>query len=111
MGSRRAGPYEVHGFALLPKTLPCPLTAIILRPLDLRHQCSSPRADDSSHGPSPHQRDTLRSCLTCIVAADRLGTGTIARLIARYDPDVVALQELRGTVIRWTPGSSSCNCP
>lgn len=95
------GRNEVHGFALLPKNAPLPAhEKSYLRPLDLRHAVfrALGRTTHRMDHRRASQRDTLRilayNVHRCVGLDRRQAPERIARLIARYDPDVVALQEL-----------------
>ncbi len=98
-----ASPEETSTFALLPADAPLPaIPRGYLRPADLRHAAltllgrvkdgATPKAK-----PRPRQ-DTLRimtyNVHSCIGMDGKLSPERIARIIARYSPDVVALQEL-----------------
>ncbi len=100
-----AGPglEETHAFALLPEDAPLSLGArSYLRPLDLRQaalrylgRAVSPPAAVT---PTVVQKDTVRMLTynvhSCVGIDGRLSPQRVARVIARYQPDVVALQEV-----------------
>lgn len=98
------GPNETTGFALLPGTAPITLPAQgPLRPLDLREGVRQflGRAPGAFPG-RRRQRDQKREIIriltynvhSCIGMDGKLSPDRIARVIAQYDPDIVALQEL-----------------
>lgn len=98
------GPNETTGFALLPGTAPITLPAQgPLRPLDLREGVRQflGRAPGAFPG-RRRQRDQRREIIrimtynvhSCIGMDGKLSPDRIARVIAQYDPDIVALQEL-----------------
>jgi endonuclease/exonuclease/phosphatase family metal-dependent hydrolase len=99
-----AGPglEETHAFALLPEDAPLPVeTAGYLRPLDLR-QAALHHLGRTAGPPAPAapeaDRDTLRvltyNVHRCVGIDGRLSLPRVARVVARYQPDVVALQEV-----------------
>ena len=104
------GPEETHGFALLPIDAPLPppgrpyLRPSNLREAALRHlgRSSSGRPDV---GPprrrpaeAPHPSQLLRvmtyNVHRCIGLDGKAAPERIARIIARHEPDIIALQEL-----------------
>ncbi|MFW5774688.1 MAG: endonuclease/exonuclease/phosphatase family protein, partial [Chitinivibrionales bacterium] len=101
-----AGPgrEETHGFALLPHDAPFALRGHkYLRPSDLRdailrfQKKKTPLLPKYTHA-SP-ERDRILRIMTynvhsCLGMDGRLSPARIARIIAAYDPDIVALQEL-----------------
>ena len=103
-----AGPLETSAFALLPSDVPgTQSTQDIIRPLDLRHAALTllGRSEDV---PQRHaQTRQLRALRkpryirvmsynvhSCVGMDSRIAPERIARVIARYRPDVVALQEI-----------------
>lgn len=98
------GPEETHSFALLPMDAPVKTekNKIYLRPLDLRHavqsflnkeKCAPP--DVSCQGPSfKSLRMMSYNVHGCSGMDGCISTERIARVIARYNPDIIALQEL-----------------
>ena len=100
------GPKETHGFALLPPDAVLPARdGDYLRPIDLRH--AALRFLGRKHVVEPfyikgalRERDkrTLRvmtyNVHRCLGMDGLLSPARIARVIARYAPDIVALQEL-----------------
>ncbi len=97
------GPEETHGFALLPDDAPVqPRRPDYVRPLDLREaalRCLAP----GTGLPVPAvavapEKDVLRvmtyNIHSCVGVDGKLAPRRIARVIARYLPDVVALQEV-----------------
>lgn len=98
-------PWETQGFALLPADAPLPeRPRRHLRPLDLRRAALSHlgrlplSARPRQHRPSASTEDTLRvmtyNVHSCIGMDGKIDVARIARVIARSQPDVVALQEL-----------------
>jgi endonuclease/exonuclease/phosphatase family metal-dependent hydrolase len=98
------GPEETHGFALLPVDAPLPpRDRTFLRPTDLRHAALL-FLGRSTHGPSSRLRSraskgqVLRlmtyNVHSCIGMDGKLSPTRIARVIARENVDVAALQEL-----------------
>lgn len=95
------GPHETNGFALLPPDAPLARRPY-LRPLDirvaaLRHLGRSTEAELEDTRTIARTR-TLRvmtyNVHGCVGLDGKLSPARIARVIARHDPDVVALQEL-----------------
>ena len=102
-GHGGAGPEETSAFALLPGDVPLPEAGnACLRALDLRHAALHFLGRGERKAPGWQQRpattDTLRvmtyNVHSCIGMDGKLAPERIARVIARYAPDVVALQEL-----------------
>jgi len=98
-----AGPEETRAFALLPGDVPLPVAGNAgLRALDLRHAALHFLGRSERKAPGWQQRaittGTLRvmtyNVHSCIGMDGKLAPERIARVIARYAPDVVALQEL-----------------
>jgi endonuclease/exonuclease/phosphatase family metal-dependent hydrolase len=98
------GPRETDAFLLAPGDLPLPRrTGGLLRPLDLRDAAlvtlgrAAPVPRAIRPRPDTSQK-TLRimtyNVHSCVGTDGRLSPERIARVIARHDPDVVALQEL-----------------
>ncbi|WP_206211778.1 endonuclease/exonuclease/phosphatase family protein [Wenzhouxiangella sp. XN24] len=98
-------PDETHGFALLPDDVPAAdHTSGYLRPLDLRQAALRHLGRSESRladGPAQRQADdgrTLRlmtyNVHSCIGMDGKLDAQRIARVISRFSPDIVALQEL-----------------
>jgi endonuclease/exonuclease/phosphatase family metal-dependent hydrolase len=95
------GPEEMEAFALLPSDAPLRDRGAAPRLLDLRHAALRflGRPPDGAEGlPGPRPRRGLRlmtyNVHGCVGMDGRLAPERIARVIARQDPDVVALQEL-----------------
>ncbi|MDO8730858.1 MAG: endonuclease/exonuclease/phosphatase family protein [Candidatus Omnitrophota bacterium] len=104
------GPEETHGFALLPVDAPLPpRERKYLRPLDLREaalrhlgRSLSERPDDGPPSLRPvegfHTSRSLRvmtyNVHRCIGLDGKVSPERIARIIARHEPDIIALQEL-----------------
>ena len=96
------GPEETRAFALLPHDAPIPdQEKKYLRPLDLREAALVTLKRIAPQRPVRKRRrrpGTLRimtyNVHSCIGTDGRLSPARIARVIAQYDPDVVALQEL-----------------
>lgn len=98
------GPEETHGFALLPLAAPVPNEGQkFLRPLDLREGILAalelkPRVRPQRPSqPSPTGvplRIMTYNVHSCRGMDGKISTRRIARAIAQYNPDVVALQEL-----------------
>jgi endonuclease/exonuclease/phosphatase family metal-dependent hydrolase len=102
-GHGGAGPEETSAFALLPGDVPLPEAGnACLRAADLRHAALHFLGRTEHKAPMWQQRtattDTLRvmtyNVHSCIGMDGKLAPERIARVIARYAPDVVALQEL-----------------
>jgi endonuclease/exonuclease/phosphatase family metal-dependent hydrolase len=102
-GHGGAGPEETSAFALLPGDVPLPVAGNAgLRAVDLRHAALHFLGRTEHKVPMWQQRaattDTLRvmtyNVHSCIGMDGKLAPERIARVIARYAPDVVALQEL-----------------
>ena len=102
-GHGGAGPEETSAFALLPGDVPLPEDGnACLRAADLRHAALHFLGRSEHKAPMRQQRaattDTLRvmtyNVHSCIGMDGKLAPERIARVIARYAPDVVALQEL-----------------
>ena len=101
-----AGPgrEETRAFALLPADTPLPyLPRGYLRPLDLRDCIKDTLTPSSrSNDNRTNNRANKNSCMrvmtynvhSCIGMDGRLSPRRIAKVIATYDPDVIALQEL-----------------
>lgn len=98
-----AGPEETGAFALLPSDAPVPAAGRdFLRASDLRHAALHFLGRGEGRRPIRRERiiarDTLRvmtyNVHSCIGMDGKLSPERIARVIARYAPDVVALQEL-----------------
>ncbi|MFW6169373.1 MAG: glycosyltransferase [Planctomycetota bacterium] len=97
------GAEETRGFALLPAdAIPASERGTAIRPLDLRGAAMKtlgrrPRTPRSASEPGP-EGTTLRvvtyNVHSCVGADGKLSPARIARVIAQWDPDVVALQEL-----------------
>ena len=98
------GPEETHAFALLPgDALPGSLAnKPYLRPLDLRtavfHHLGQTKRHLTPTARMPQQTRSLRvmtyNVHSCVGIDGRLSPRRVARVIARYQPDVVALQEV-----------------
>jgi endonuclease/exonuclease/phosphatase family metal-dependent hydrolase/glycosyltransferase involved in cell wall biosynthesis len=98
------GPEETRGFALLPRGVSLPHTEReYLRPLDLRaaalHTLGRGRMPSARRSRAQRtSADTVRimtyNIRNCLGTDGRLSPARIARVIAQYDPDVVALQEV-----------------
>lgn len=96
------GPEETRAFALLPSDTPVPHERDYLRPLDLRE--AALRILDRSYGKTRlrfrrgQEPETVRimtyNVHRCEGMDGKLSPGRIARVIALYHPDIVALQEL-----------------
>ncbi len=102
-GHGGAGPDETSAFALLPGDVPLPKAGdACLRAAGLRHAALHFLGRGEHRVPVRQQRaaatDTLRvmtyNVHSCIGMDGKLAPERIARVIARYAPDVVALQEL-----------------
>ena len=95
---------EAEGFALLPKKMPLPcLEKGYLRPLDLRNNALAfleaiGRPSSQTAKRMTPKTDALRimtyNVHGCVGMDGILSPGRIARVIAQYHPDIVALQEL-----------------
>lgn len=102
------GPRETHAFLLMPSDiLPLQLPERNLRPLDLRNSVqsflkqSTAEFDrnrvvqpDLESVPPGHLRVMSYNVHSCVGMDSKVAPERIARVIARYRPDVVALQEL-----------------
>jgi endonuclease/exonuclease/phosphatase family metal-dependent hydrolase len=100
------GTEETHAFALLPSDTPLPANeTVCLRPLDLYHSAryklgyaklAMPRTmlKHKSTLSSKSIRILTYNVHSCIGMDGKLSPRRIARVIAQYQPDVVALQEL-----------------
>lgn len=115
------GPDETHAFGVFPMDAPLPGNTNILRhsdvrsaaltllkrkdptpvtPLDKKNSCSS--ASDASSQPSNaerhaddrHIRVMTYNIHSCLGRDGRFSPERIARIIARYNPDIIGLQEL-----------------
>ena len=97
-----AGPDEARAFALLPRDIPLPSNGRdYLRPGDLRHAALQFLGRGEIKAPQAPRRDTTQTLRvmtynvhSCIGMDGKLSPERIARVIARYQPDIVALQEL-----------------
>jgi len=99
-----AGPHETHGFLLLPRSASLRARAKpYLRPLDLRREVlhtlgRTPRRLEP-RPPAHAEQDTIRvltyNVHRCQGTDRHVSPQRIARLIAEYDPDVVALQDVK----------------
>ena len=105
-----AGPgmHETHAFALLPSdTQLFGAASSYLRPVDLRRAALEILGKDSRNGrskdhfplfPEEKRSDVVRvmtyNVHSCIGMDNKIAPERIARVIARYRPDIVALQEL-----------------
>lgn len=97
-------PRETQGFAVLPKDAPLPeRTRDYVRPIDLRraalsHLGRKPKPPMRQGQPGTKSADTLRvmtyNVHSCVGMDGKVDVARIARVIARSQPDVVALQEL-----------------
>ncbi|MGM0488805.1 MAG: glycosyltransferase [Planctomycetota bacterium] len=97
------GMHETRGFALLPAdAIPASEHGKVIRPLELRGAALKtlgrrPRTPRSPSEPGP-EGATLRvvtyNVHSCVGVDGKLSPARIARVIAQWDPDVVALQEL-----------------
>jgi endonuclease/exonuclease/phosphatase family metal-dependent hydrolase len=96
-------PEETRAFALLPEDIALPASGNdYLRPLGLRqavfHHLGRDDPEHAEVAPRRSQRDSLRlmtyNVHSCIGMDGKLSPERIARLIAHYQPDIVALQEL-----------------
>jgi endonuclease/exonuclease/phosphatase family metal-dependent hydrolase len=105
-------PAETHAFALLPSDAPLPRRdRAYLRPMSLRQAALHHLGrDTTSPRPVPAfdaERRSLRiltyNVHSCVGLDGKLSPRRIARVIARHDPDVVALQEV--DVGRWRTGN------
>lgn len=101
------GPEETRAFALLPIDTPlASRTHPYVRPLDLREAANRVlgHAEYPVVAPPARTVRTLRvmtyNIHRCIGLDGRISPQRIARLIARYEPDVVALQEVDVGLIR-----------
>ncbi len=91
------GPEETDAFALIPTDTPLARDATV-RPRDLRRAAYAV-LDGDRHRPSTARPPHCVRILTynvhgCVGLDGRLSPDRIARVIARHDPDIVALQEL-----------------
>jgi endonuclease/exonuclease/phosphatase family metal-dependent hydrolase len=96
------GPEETHAFTLLPMDAPVDLERgrNYFRPCDLRH--TARRYLDKKRGPKPTGPGAYLKNLTlmsynvhgCAGMDGTISTDRITRVIARYNPDIIALQEL-----------------
>ncbi|NNJ94891.1 MAG: oxidoreductase [Halobacteria archaeon] len=102
-GHGGAGPEETSAFALLPDNVPLPAAGNTrLRAADLRHAALRFLGRTKHKAPARQKRAIPAGALrvmtynvhSCIGMDGKLAPERIARLIARYAPDVVALQEL-----------------
>jgi endonuclease/exonuclease/phosphatase family metal-dependent hydrolase len=100
-----ATPQETRAFALIPGDVSlCPSNPDYLRPSDLRRAAlihlgrRQARPEPSRRHAVPAAADRLRvmtyNVHGCVGMDGKLSVERIARVIARYNPDVVALQEL-----------------
>lgn len=98
------GPEETQGFALLPLAAPVPISEKgFIRPIDLREGALAALEKkplvriQRPLKPTPTGfplRVMTYNVHSCIGMDGKISTHRIARIIAQYDPDVVALQEL-----------------
>jgi endonuclease/exonuclease/phosphatase family metal-dependent hydrolase len=98
-----AGPEETGAFALLPGDVPLPTAGnTCLRAVDLRHAALHFLGRTEHKAPQRQKRSVTAGTLrvmtynvhSCIGMDGKLAPQRIARVIAHYAPDVVALQEL-----------------
>lgn len=97
-----AGPNETNAFALLPRDIPLAATAGgYPGASDLRHAALQFLGRGEIKAPKAPRRDTAQTLRvmtynvhSCIGMDGKLAPERIARVIARYAPDIVALQEL-----------------
>ncbi|MEN8108247.1 MAG: endonuclease/exonuclease/phosphatase family protein [Pseudomonadota bacterium] len=98
-----AGPAETSAFVLLPGDVPLPVAGnTALRAANLRHAALHFLGRGERKAPGWQQRAVTTGTLrvmtynvhSCIGMDGKLAPERIARVIARYAPDVVALQEL-----------------
>ena len=97
-----AGPDETNAFALLPRDIPLSSSGRdYLRPGDLRRAALQFLGRSEIKAPKAPRRDTAQTLRvmtynvhSCIGMDGKLAPKRIARVIARYAPDIVALQEL-----------------
>jgi len=95
-------PEETHGFTLLPMDAPVEIenNKNFLRPLDLRHTVQHFLNKETLNSVS--HRDTSSNSLTimsynvhgCCGMDGCISTERIAKVISKYNPDIIALQEL-----------------
>jgi len=92
---------ETSAFMLLPADVPLPersvLRAVDLRRAAFRHLSGRPQSanvSEKGHRPAGHVRVMTYNIHGCVGMDGILDPGRIARLVARYQPDLVALQEL-----------------
>lgn len=102
-GHGGAGPEETGAFALLPGDVPLPEAGnVCLRAAGLRHAALHFLGRTEHKAPKRQKRSLTAGALrvmtynvhSCIGMDGKLAPERIARVIARYAPDVVALQEL-----------------
>ncbi|MDP1708064.1 MAG: endonuclease/exonuclease/phosphatase family protein [Gammaproteobacteria bacterium] len=97
-----AGPGETNAFALLPRDIPLASNGRdYLRPSDLRRAALQFLGRSEIKSPKAPRRDTAQTLRvmtynvhSCIGMDGKLAPERIARVIAHYAPDIVALQEL-----------------
>jgi len=103
------GSQETDGFAFLPADIAAQAESKkIFRPVDLRQSVTSfLSGNDTCRGeldPKRAERGMLRvmsyNVHSCIGMDGKMSPERIARVIARYDPDVIALQELDAGRVR-----------
>lgn len=90
---------ELQAFALLPSTTPLVTNESFLRPLDLRQAAFRyMNRIGTPYLPRSRKKDHLRvmtyNIHSCIGNDGKISHERIARVIAQFDPDIVALQEL-----------------
>jgi len=100
------GPEETHAFALLPSDTSLPvLNSGCLRPLDLYHSARHKLGREKLSSQHTHLKKSRKitkksiriltyNVHSCVGMDGKISPRRIARVIAQYQPDVVALQEL-----------------
>jgi len=98
------GPEETHGFVLLPMDAPVEIKSgkTYLRPMDLRHTVQrflNKATLGTLSVPTPSSSSKPLRVMSynvhgCAGMDGRISTERIARVIARHNPDIIALQEL-----------------
>src|SRR5690606_38620944 len=96
------GPRETGAFALLPREAPVfPAEQAFLRPRDLRDgvrrwlaRAEGPKPKTFGRLPAKSLRIVTYNVHSCVGLDGRLSPARIARVLARCDADVIAIQEL-----------------
>jgi endonuclease/exonuclease/phosphatase family metal-dependent hydrolase len=99
------GPDETHAFGLFPDNAPLPRHGTFLRYVHIREAAMHLRGTPTTVRTYPHRKRAAEKTLRvmtynihgCGGMDGKVSTTRIARVIAQYEPDVIALQECYGS--------------